>query len=367
MFLANTDRGLFCAAGNFYIDPWRPVDFAIITHGHSDHARWGSKNYLTAKPGVPILQQRLGADAKIEGLPFGETLFRNGVKVSFHPAGHILGSAQVRIEHGGEICVVSGDYKTENDGISGAFEPIRCHTFVTESTFALPIYHWRPQAEIFAEINDWWRENQSRERTSVLFAYSLGKAQRILSGLDASLGPIVVHGPVEKFLPAYRDAGAKLPEVQHATAENIKSLRGKAIVIAPGSTDNSPWLRKFGDVSNAFASGWMQVRGPRRRQSLDRGFVLSDHADWDGLLKSIEATGAENIWATHGYTAPLVRWLRERGKNAIAIKTHFESETGEEGEISQKQTKGTKSEETQGRIDSEKSSFSSSLSVDEVE
>jgi putative mRNA 3-end processing factor len=332
MLLRNTERGIFCERGNFYIDPWKPVDNAIITHGHSDHARWGSKNYLTSDAGVTILQQRLGLEAKIEGIAFGETIFRDGVKISFHPAGHILGSAQIRIEYHGEVWVVSGDYKIENDGISGEFQPLRCHTFISESTFALPIYHWQPQDKVFSEINDWWRENQIKERTSVLFSYSLGKAQRVLSGLDASIGPIVVHGAVEKFLPAYREAGANLPVVQRAETGNIESLRGRAFVVAPGSTDNSPWLRKFGDISTAFASGWMQIRGPRRRRALDRGFVLSDHADWDGLLKSIDATGAENIWATHGHTGPLVRWLQERGKNAMAIETRFEGELADEKE-----------------------------------
>lgn len=326
MLVTNTERGLYCAAGDFYIDPWRPVDFAIITHAHSDHARWGSQNYLTSEPGRIALQERLGATARIEGVPFGDRIVRNGVTVSFHPAGHILGSAQIRVEHGGEVWVISGDYKTEFDGISGMFESVRCHTFVTESTFALPIYRWRPQAEIFSEINDWWRENQVKERTSVLFAYSLGKSQRVLSGLDGSIGPIFLHGAVRKFVDIYEKAGVKFPPVESPDLEKTTAARGKALVIAPGSADNSPWLRKFGDVSTAFASGWMQVRGPRRRRALDRGFVLSDHADWEGLLASIEATGAERIWATHGYTGPLVRWLRERGKEAAAVKTHFESE-----------------------------------------
>ena len=332
MLITNTERGLYCAAGDFYIDPWRPVDFALITHAHSDHARSGSKNYLTAEPGRLVLQQRLSADARIETLPFGQGLVRNGVTISFHPAGHILGSAQIRIEHRGEVWVVSGDYKTEDDGISGTFQPVRCHTFVTESTFALPIYRWRPQVEIFAEINAWWRENQAKERTSVVFAYSLGKSQRVLSGLDGSIGPIFVHGAVGKFVEVYEQAGVKFPSIERADAETIKASRGKALVVAPGSTDNSPWLRKFGDVSTAFASGWMQVRGPRRRRSLDRGFVMSDHADWSGLLGSIAATGAERIWATHGFTGPLVRWLRENGKEAEALKTHFGSETEDETE-----------------------------------
>ncbi|MEO5802020.1 MAG: ligase-associated DNA damage response exonuclease [Verrucomicrobiota bacterium] len=332
MLLTNTERGLFCEAGNFYIDPWRPVDFAVITHGHSDHARWGSKNYLTEKTGVPILQQRLGCDARIESVPYGETIFRNGVKISLHPAGHILGSAQVRIEHDGEICAVSGDYKLEDDGTCEPLEPIRCHTFVTESTFALPIYYWRPQTEIFAEINDWWRKNQIHERTSVLFCYSLGKAQRLLSGLDSSIGPIFLHGAAARFLPAYEQVGIKLPPTERADSGKIKAARGNSFVLAPPSADNSPWLRKFGDISTAFASGWMQIRGTRRRRSLDRGFVLSDHADWDGLLETIKATGAETIWATHGYTTPLVKWLRENGKNAEAIPTHFKGENEDEGE-----------------------------------
>ncbi len=323
--IKNTPCGIYCERGDFYIDPWRPVDFAVITHGHSDHARWGSKNYLTANPGVPVLQQRLSRDAKIEGLPYGQTVFRNGVKISLHPAGHILGSAQVRVEHGGEVCVVSGDYKLENDGTCDPFEPVRCHTFVTESTFGLPIYHWRPQAEIFAQINAWWRGNQLSARTSVLFCYALGKAQRLLSGLDPAIGPIFLHGAAERFIPIYTEAGAKLPPATKAESDIIKSLRGKGIVLAPASTDNSPWMRKFGEVSTAFASGWMQIRGTRRRRSLDRGFVLSDHADWDGLLATIRATEAENIWVTHGYTVQLVRWLRESGLNAEVIETHFQS------------------------------------------
>ena len=330
MLLTNTERGLYCEAGDFYIDPWQPVDFAIITHAHSDHARAGSRRYLTSYPGRTVLQLRLGPDANIASLPYGETISRNGVRISFHPAGHVLGSAQIRVEHKGEIWVVSGDYKTEPDGISGTFEPVRCHTFVTESTFALPIYRWRPQAEVFAEINAWWRENQLKNRTSVVFAYSLGKAQRVLSGLDGSIGPVFVHGAAEKFLETYQRAGAVFPPVSAATSDDVKASRGRALVVAPGSADNSPWLRKFGDLSTAFASGWMQVRGPRRRRSLDRGFVLSDHADWNGLLASINATGAERIWATHGYTGPLVRWLREQGKDAHAITTRF-NPAAEEG------------------------------------
>jgi putative mRNA 3-end processing factor len=323
--LENTEKGLYCAAGDFYIDPWHAVDFAVVTHAHSDHARPGSRYYLCAAPGRELLQERLGADAAIETIPYGKTLTRNGVQLSLHPAGHILGSAQVRVESRGEIWVVSGDYKTEPEKTCAPFEAIRCHTFVTESTFGLPIYHWRPQSEIFAEINLWWRKNQSERRTSVIFAYSLGKSQRLLSGLDASLGPIFVHGSAAKFLPFYANAGIALPAITQA--ENIRAAGGRGLVIAPASTEGSPWLRKFGDISRAFASGWMQIRGARRRRALDRGFVLSDHADWDGLRAVISATGAERIWATHGYTGPLVHWLREQGRQAEALSTQFEGET----------------------------------------
>jgi putative mRNA 3-end processing factor len=328
--LENTDRGIYCAEGHFYIDPWRPVDFAIITHAHSDHARAGSKYYLCASPGRDILQARLGADAKIEASSYGHSIMRNGVKISLHPAGHILGSAQIRVEMNGEIWVVSGDYKTETEKTCAPFEPIRCHTFITECTFGLPVYRWRPQSEVFSEINSWWRENQKSNFTSVLFAYSLGKSQRLLSGIDPTIGPIFVHGAVAKFLPLYANAGVLLPSVLRAEPETILAAKGKGLVIAPASTDGSPWLRKFGATSKAFASGWMQIRGARRRRALDRGFVLSDHADWNGLLASIAATGAERIWATHGYTTTLVKWLREHGREAEALTTQFEGESTDE-------------------------------------
>lgn len=330
--LRNRAQGLYCEVGDFFVDPWRPVEFAVITHGHSDHARSGSKYYLTESSGREILQSRLGSEAKIETLRYGESISRGGVRISLHPAGHILGSAQVRLEKDGEICVVSGDYKTEPDGVCQALEPLRCHHFVTESTFGLPIFRWHPQQETFQQINDWWRENQQRECTSVLFCYALGKAQRLLSGLDASLGPIFVHGAIERFLPAYRDAGIRLPETFKADSENVKGAKGRGIVLAPGSADNSPWLRKFGDVSTAFASGWMQIRGTRRRRSLDRGFVLSDHADWDGLCATVRATGAEKVWVTHGYTAAFARYLVEQRLDAEAIETRFVGELEDEPE-----------------------------------
>lgn len=332
MLLQNTERGLYCAAGDFYIDPWQPADFAVVTHAHSDHARWGSRNYLVAEAGLNLFRLRLAPEANIQTARFGERIVRNGMNISLHPAGHILGSAQIRIEYRGEIAVVSGDYKLEPDNTCDPFEPIRCHLFVTESTFGLPMYRWRPASEIFTDINDWWRANQLKERTSVLFGYPLGKTQRVLAGVDASIGPIFVHGAVARYLPAYQEAGVAFPKVSSADAATVREARGRGLVIAPPSADNTPWLRKFGECSTAFASGWMQIRGTRRRRALDRGFVLSDHVDWPGLMDAIKATGAETIWVTHGYTAPVVRWLQENGWQAEALKTQYEGELESEKE-----------------------------------
>jgi putative mRNA 3-end processing factor len=324
--LTPTDRGLYCALGDFYVDPWKPVDRAVVTHAHSDHASIGSQRYLTSAAGVNVLRVRLGDEAKIEGVAYGETVTIGETRVSLHPAGHILGSSQVRIEHGGQVCVVSGDYKTMADDTCEAFDPLRCHTFVTESTFGLPIYRWEPADEVFRDINAWWMTNQEQGRTSLIYAYSLGKAQRVLAGLDAANGPILVHGAIDRFLPAYEAGGVRLPITERANENNAKASRGRAMVITPPSAAGTPWLRKFGPLSTAIASGWMQIRGPRRRRAVDRGFALSDHADWNGLLGAIEATGAEQIWVTHGYSPVMVRWLTERGKQARVIPTRYEGE-----------------------------------------
>jgi putative mRNA 3-end processing factor len=327
--LSVTQSGLYCAAGDFYIDPWRPVERALITHAHSDHSRSGSRAYLCAQDGVEVLRVRLGQQAGIRGVQYGETQSIGDVKVSFHPAGHVLGSAQIRLECRGEVWVVSGDYKTQVDPTCAAFEPVRCHSFITESTFGLPVYRWPEPTAVFAEINDWWRANQAQGRTSVLFGYSLGKAQRLLAGVDASLGPILTHGAVREFLPAYVAAGVLFPVMEPATRENVHAAAGRALVIAPPAADGSPWLEALGDVSTAFASGWMLLRGMRRRRSADRGFVLSDHADWPGLLGAIRATGAERVLVTHGATAPLVRWLNESGWQAASLATRFTGEAEE--------------------------------------
>ena len=319
-----TARGLYCAAGDFHIDPWKAVDFAVTTHAHSDHARVGSRHYLCNEMGRGVLLERLGAGASVEGIPYGERVVRNGVTISLHPAGHILGSAQVRVEYRGEVWVVSGDYKTEAEPTCAPFESVRCHTFITESTFGLPIYRWRPQAEVFDGVNAWWRANELAGRTSVLFAYSLGKAQRVLAGVDALIGRIFVHGAVAKLLPHYAAAGVRLPEISP-----VREAGEGGLVVAPGSVDGTPWLRRFGETSKAFASGWMMLRGARRRQALDRGFVLSDHADWDGLIASIRATGAERVLVTHVSTGVMVRWLREHGWEADALATRFVGESSD--------------------------------------
>jgi putative mRNA 3-end processing factor len=323
--------GLYCPAGDFYIDPWRPVERAIITHGHSDHARPGHGVYLCHKDSAPILRHRLG-DIRIESLDYGETLDRDGVKVSLHPAGHVLGSAQIRLEHGGAVWVASGDYKLEADGTCEAFTPLTCDAFITESTFGLPIYKWRPQQEIADDINRWWRANAEQGQASVIGAYPLGKAQRILRHLDPSIGPIVCHGAVEPLNEIYRASGAPLPHTIMTRDGLDKKTVSRALVLAPPSALSSPWMRRFGDYSDAFASGWMQIRGNRRRRGVDQGFVLSDHADWPSLMQAIEATGAKRVLVTHGGVAPLVRFLDEKGYDAAPILAEFGDEVLEREE-----------------------------------
>ncbi|MEM9419167.1 MAG: ligase-associated DNA damage response exonuclease [Planctomycetota bacterium] len=329
-----TERGLYCEAGDFYVDPWRPVDRAVVTHAHSDHATPGSQRYLCSAIGVEVLRPRVHSGARIEGLAYGQSTHINSVGVSLHPAGHLLGSAQVRVEHGGRVEVVTGDYKTQPDKTCDPFEPIDCHRLITECTFGLPIYKWRPEVEIAEQINAWWRGNQEAGRTSVVFAYALGKAQRVLSLVDRSLGDVVVHGSVKRFCEVYRAAGVELPDVTTSTAESRKLVKGKGLVVAPPSVLGTPWLKKFSPASLAFASGWMAVRGNRRRRGVDRGFVLSDHVDWPGLLETIEATGCESVGATHGYTAVVARYLREQGIEADEIATRYvgELDTDSEGQ-----------------------------------
>ena len=327
MLLERRAEGLYCAAGDFFVDPWRPVPRAVITHAHADHARTGHGGYLAAAPAEGVLRSRLG-DIRLTTVEYGETVESNGVRVSLHPAGHVLGSAQVRIEHRGEVWVVSGDYKVEPDPTCAPFEPVRCHTFVTESTFGLPIYRWTPSAEVFADVDAWWRANADAGRASVMFCYAFGKAQRVLAGVDPSIGPIVCHGAVEPLNRAYRAAGVALPPTRPVSEVADRAELRRALVLAPPSAGGTTWIRRFPEPSDAFASGWMAVRGARRRRAVDRGFVLSDHADWPGLQAAIGASGADRVFVTHGYVPVMVRWLREQGLDAQSFETEYGGEEG---------------------------------------
>lgn len=322
-----TDKGICCPIGKFYIDPWRAVDRAIITHAHSDHARWGSKYYLAHHHTGPVLKLRLGEDINLETLGYNEPVIHNGVKVSFHPAGHIIGSAQVRLEYKGYIWVVSGDYKTEYDGISEAFEPVPCHAFISESTFGMPVYKWKPQAEAFKEINTWWERNREEGITSILAGYPLGKAQRLLCNIDHSIGPVFTHGSVDMVNQALKGCGVCLPDVKKISSDMSRSAYAGAMILAPPSAAGSPWMRKFYPYSLGYCSGWMSLRGAKRRNAVDRGFVISDHADWPGLNKAIRDTGASKIYITHGYTASFTRWLCDNGLEAHEVHTLFEGES----------------------------------------
>jgi putative mRNA 3-end processing factor len=320
-----TDKGLFCPPGNFYIDPWKPVEKAVITHAHSDHARIGSQAYLCHRDTLPLLQLRLGQQ-NYQAVEWNEKIYLNGVTISLHPAGHIIGSSQIRIEYNGEVWVVSGDYKTEADGISGTFEPIPCNTFITESTFGLPIYNWKPQQEIFHDIQNWVRNNEVAGKTSVIIAYSLGKAQRVLKAVEDVTGNIFVHGAIWNVHQTLVQAGWQLPEVKRINPENTKEDYKGSIVIAPPSADGSPWMRRFTPYSVGICSGWMQVRGNQRRRNADAGFALSDHADWSGLLQTVKATGAQKVYVTHGFQSVFSRYLNEQGIEAAEVKTEFGTE-----------------------------------------
>jgi putative mRNA 3-end processing factor len=325
-----TSAGLYCPPGRFHIDPWKPAERAVITHAHGDHARRGGEAYLAARASEHVLRVRLG-DVRLDSVDYGERVELNGVWVSLHPAGHVLGSAQVRIERDGEVWVVSGDYKTQADPTCAPFEPLRCEVFVTESTFGLPIYRWRRPDEVLADVNAWWRANAEAGRASVIFAYAFGKAQRILAGVDASIGPIVCHGAVEALNRAYRASDVALPDTRLVSDIADKAALKRALVVAPPSAQGSTWLKRFGAYSDAFASGWMQLRGARRRRAVDRGFVLSDHADWPGLAAAIDATGASTVYVTHGYVPVMVRWLESRGLEAHAFATEFGGEQDDAG------------------------------------
>ena len=323
--------GIYVPQADVYIDPWKPVKRAIITHAHSDHAKFGSDHYLAHHLSVPILKLRLG-DVSVQGVEYGEEFDINGMKFSLHPAGHIPGSAQIRMEYKGEIAVASGDYKLQIDGISAPFEPVKCHHFVTESTFGLPIYHFPKPEKVHGDINAWWRKNRDEGKVSLLIGYTLGKAQRILHHLDPEIGNIFVHGAVANINDLLLKEGIELPPYRRTYQVTSKTEYAGSVVVAPPSALGSSWLRRFDPYSVGICSGWMQLRGTRRRKGADRGFVLSDHADWDDLNIAIKETGAENIYVTHGYKPLFAKWLRdEYHLNAVEVDTLYEGEGLNEG------------------------------------
>lgn len=324
-------NGIYCPEGDFYIDPWRPVKDAIITHGHSDHAKWGHQKYLAHTLSREILYHRLG-NINLETMGYGESRIKNGVKIAFYPAGHIPGSAQIRVEFKGEVWVVSGDYKTEDDGLCAPFEPVKCHSFISECTFGMPVYKWQPQAEIFKGINDWWTQNKAEGKTSVLAGYSLGKAQRILQNLDMGLGKVFTHGAIQNSNEALIRNGINLNPTELITSDTKKEALKGNMVICPPSAIGTPWMRKMNPYSFGYCSGWMAIRGAKRRRAADRGFVLSDHADWDGLISAIKATECETVYLTHGFTASFSRYLSEIGYDAREAKTLYGNEEENETE-----------------------------------
>lgn len=316
-----TASGIYCPQGDFYIDPWKGVDRAVITHAHSDHARWGSKHYLAHTISVPVLQHRLGSQISVQGVAYNTPLYINGVKVSLHPSGHIPGAAQVRVEFKGEVWVAAGDYKVEDDGISAAFEPVKCHSFITESTFGLPVYRWQQQSIVFTQIYNWWKGNKEKGKNSVLLAYSLGKAQRIIQHLDEQITPVYAHQTIHQIQNLFISSG--LPYRSTQLFDTAEKVTPGSMIIAPPATLNSYWLRRFEPYAVGVCSGWMQVRGNQRRQNIDAGFVLSDHADFNGLVNAVKATGAEKVLVTHGYQAAFARYLNEIGIEAHELVTQY--------------------------------------------
>lgn len=328
-----TDKGIYCARAGVYIDPWKPVDRAIISHGHADHLYPGHQHYLCTTDALPVVRHRLyGQESDIHPLRYGEVISISGVRFSFHPAGHIPGSAQVKAVYNDEVWVFSGDYKLQDDGISAPFEPQRCHVFITESTFGLPVYKWKSQREVFDDINAWWRKNRQEGKVSLITGYTLGKSQRILKNVDASIGNIFTHGAVDAVNAVLRAQGIDLPEAPRVTGDTPKEALKGSLIISPPSAVGSPWVRRFLPYSLGVASGWMRLRGTRRRRGADRGFVLSDHADWNELNVAIRETGAESVFVTHGYSEIFAHWLREQGIEAHEVRTQFEGELGEMAE-----------------------------------
>jgi len=310
--IRKTKKGLYVSEAGVWMDPTGKVDKAIITHMHADHCRYGMGKYIIPADSIEVFKKRIGPE-NFTAYPYGEPFFINGLKFSFHPAGHVPGSAQIRVERKGEVWVYSGDYKTESDGLSTPFEPVKCHTFITECTFGLPVYRWPTQKEIMGDIKVWWEKNRSQGKISVLQAYSLGKAQRLIKGLEDVQGTIFCHQAVQDMNNAVRRDGHALKRTR-PLSNHLKStdFPGSMVIISP-SGFSEHWSKVFKNAEKAIASGWAAVRGAKRRSGVDRGFVLSDHADWPGLLKAVKATGAERIICTHGFQHVFARYLSENG------------------------------------------------------
>ena len=331
-FIKLTDKGIYCIPGKFYIDPWKPVDLAVISHGHGDHARWGMKKYLCHHFTKPILLHRIGPDIEVQTIGYAEEIVINGVKVSMFPAGHIIGSAQIRMEYKGYVIVFSGDYKTDDDGLSTPFELVRCNEFITESTFGLPIYHWLKPQEYAELMQSWVQQNKENGKTSVFIGYSLGKAQRIMKSIEGS-GKVFVHRSIGKLNEGMESVGIDLPEYETLDfQESVKHADGEIVILPPALFDSNI-IKKIPNRATAICSGWMQVRGSRRWRSADAGFAISDHADWTGLIETVKATEAEKVYVTHGQTAVFSKYLNEIGINAVELKTIFGDEETAEKEL----------------------------------
>lgn len=324
-----TNKGIYCVPGKFYLDPWRPVNLAVISHAHGDHAKWGMKKYLCHHFTKPLLKLRVGPDIEVQSLAYNEPVEINGVKLSFHPAGHIVGSCQIRLEYKGFVTVFSGDYKVQDDGLSTPFELVLCNEFITESTFGLPIYNWLTPGQYAERMQQWVLANRQEGKTSVFVGYSLGKAQRIMKSLQGS-GRIYVHNSISRLNEAIESVGVKLPAYESLYFnEDLKKVTGEIVIVPPALLDSNV-IRKVPNRATAICSGWMQVRGSRRWRSADAGFAISDHADWGGLLQTIKATGAEQVHVTHGQTAVFSKYLNEIGIKADEVKTTFGDEEVDE-------------------------------------
>ena len=323
--------GLYCPPGDFYIDPVRPVDRAVITHGHADHARAGHGVVVATPETLAIMRTRYGEDfcGRAEPVAYGETLKRDGVEVSLAPAGHVLGSAQVVVRSRGLTLVASGDYKRRRDPTCTAFEPVPCDVFITEATFALPVFRFPPDSEEIATLLRSVAEFP--ERCHIVGAYALGKAQRIIrllreAGWDRT---IYVHGALARLNDLYQTLGVDLGPLAPATDERGTDMAG-AIVIAPPSSLQDRWSRRFPDPVSAFASGWMRVRARARQRAVELPLVISDHADWDELTATIAEVRPAELWITHGREEALARWAELNGVEARALAlVGYEEEEGE--------------------------------------